>query len=276
MLLEPNAIKQFLTENYPDVTSRVLDPDHLAADCPKCKRGVALQVSQIETHRGQTRVGASFVSLFYPFFVLLKCPICSSVAVWVLYRTGEKSTIPSAADLLRVPIHEPEKIYRIASIPPEGLQEILDLPEKPATLRTAYIEAIRSLDNNCPMAAAAMFRRALQVITRDILGATPGTLASELKSLVGKENKLGLRLSKSFDNHSYILKEVGNQAAHPDRNPDLLSFTYEDAMDLHAIFLELISELFVAPAASARAVESLMQRRRIVQPPARKSSPSEE
>ena len=113
------------------------------------------------------------------------------------------------------------------------------------------------------MAAAAMFRRALQVITRDILGASPGNLASELKSLVGKENKLGVRLSRSFDNHSYLIKEIGNQAAHPDADPDLLSFTYEDAMDLHAIFLELISELFVAPAAAARAVQSLMDRRKI-------------
>ena len=222
---------------------------------------------QTEAQIVRNRQGADLVALFYPFYVTLTCPICKMVAVWLLYRMDEDPTHPSSAELLSGLPHQPEKFYRIAAIPPEGLQEVPDLPEKPTTLRTSYIEAMRSLDNNCPMAAAAMFRRALQVITRDILGASPGNLASELKSLVGKENKLGVRLSRSFDNHSYLIKEIGNQAAHPDADPDLLSFTYEDAMDLHAIFLELISELFVAPAAAARAVQSLMDRRKIVPHP---------
>jgi hypothetical protein len=184
-----------------------------------------------------------------------------------MYRMGEGSTHPTASGLLAMPIPTTEKFYRIASIPPEGLQEIPDLPENPASLRRAYIEAMRSLDNNCPMAAAAMFRRALQVITREILGAKPGTLASELNSLIGSKNKLGITLSKSFEGHSYIVKEVGNQAAHPDKDPDLLSFTSEDATDLHAIFLELVSELFVVPAAAAHAKQALMDRRKITAKP---------
>ncbi|MDE3042264.1 MAG: DUF4145 domain-containing protein, partial [Nitrospirota bacterium] len=154
-------------------------------------------------------------------------------------------------------------IYRIAAIPTEGQHEIPELPEKPKALRAAYSEAIRSLDNNCPMSAAAMFRRTLQIITRDLLGAKPSTLANELASLVGKPNKLGVVLTTSFNTYGYIIREVGNQAAHPDRDPDLLSLTHQDAQDLYEIFLKLVAELFVAPAAAQKATEGLLSRRKI-------------
>jgi hypothetical protein len=43
-----------------------------------------------------------------------------------------------------------------------------------------------------------------------------------------------------------------------------LTFTFDDATDLHAIFLELVSELFVVPAAAARGKRALIERRKIV------------
>jgi hypothetical protein len=64
MLLDAKAIKQFISENYPDVTSQILDADHLGADCPKCKRGVALQVTQINASTVKNKQGFSQVSLF--------------------------------------------------------------------------------------------------------------------------------------------------------------------------------------------------------------------
>jgi hypothetical protein len=42
------------------------------------------------------------------------------------------------------------------------------------------------MDANAQLAAAAMFRRALQIITRGLLKARPGNLASELNEIVGK------------------------------------------------------------------------------------------
>jgi hypothetical protein len=48
------------------------------------------------------------------------------------------------------------------------------------------------MDANAPLAAAAMFRRALQVITRDLLGAKPGNLGVELKEVVGKNYNGGV------------------------------------------------------------------------------------
>ena len=156
-----------------------------------------------------------------------------------------------------------EKTFRLLSIPGEAQYDIPGLPEEPASLKKAYLEAVKSIDNNCPMAAAALFRRGLQIITRDILGAKPSRLANELKSLKNKQNKLGVKLTKDFHDNAYIVKEVGNQAAHPDNDPDLLDFVPEDAENLHRIFLEIVAELFVAPEAARKAKEELFEKRKL-------------
>jgi uncharacterized protein DUF4145 len=113
---------------------------------------------------------------------------------------------------------------------------------------------------------AAMFRRALQVITRDILGAKPGNLANELREVVGK-NFNGVTITQNFADVGYIVKEAGNQGAHPDADTDLLNFTAQDADDLKAVFMELVGELFVVPAAIAKAKSEFLDRRKIAANP---------
>ena len=152
--------------------------------------------------------------------------------------------------------------YKVTSIPNDGTEEIAELPEEPVALRTAYRQAIRSMDANAYIAAASMFRRALQVITREILKATPGNLANELRSVVGTKYN-GVTVSQDFSDISYIIKEVGNQGAHPDQDPDLLDFTQQDAEDLQKIFMELVSDLFVIPQAKRKAKEDFLRRRKI-------------
>ena len=65
----------------------------------------------------------------------------------------------------------------------------------------------------------------------------------------------------------YIIKEAGNQGAHPDNDPDLLEFTSEDAQDLQNVFMELVSDLFVVPAARDKARAAFLARRKITQRP---------
>lgn len=142
------------------------------------------------------------------------------------------------------------------------MEDIDELPEKPPSLRIAYRQAIRAKDANAHIAAASMFRRAVQVITREMLGAKPGNLANELRECVGKSYD-GATVQQSFADVGYVLKEAGNQAAHPDADPDLLDFAPEDAEDLQLIFLELVSELFVVPSALKKAKADFMQRRKI-------------
>jgi hypothetical protein len=150
----------------------------------------------------------------------------------------------------------------MTSVPSEGLEDIDELPEEPPSLRIAYRQAIRAMDANAHLAAAAMFRRALQVITRDLLGTKPGNLGVELKEAVGKSYK-GAIVSEDFGNVGYIVKEAGNQGAHPDKDPDLLEFTSKDAQDLRQIFMELVSELFIVPAATRKARAEFLARRKI-------------
>jgi Domain of unknown function (DUF4145) len=121
------------------------------------------------------------------------------------------------------------------------------------------------MDANAFIAAAAMFRRALQVITRDILSAKPGNLGNELNDVVGKSYN-GVTITANFASVGYIVKEAGNQGAHPDKDPDLLDFTAEDAEDLQRIFMELVSDLFIAPEATKKAKADFLARRKITPP----------
>ncbi len=142
------------------------------------------------------------------------------------------------------------------------MEDISELPEEPPSLRIAFKQAIRAKDANAHLAAASMFRRAVQVITRDLLGVKPSTLANELKQCIGKSFN-GAVVQQNFADVGYIIKEAGNQGAHPDSDPDLLDFTPQDADDLQMIFMELVSELFVVPSAMKKAKADFMQRRKI-------------
>lgn len=118
----------------------------------------------------------------HPYSICFRCPSCKLYKIWILFNRTlieEKTNEDGETNKYRV-----EHIYRVASLPNEGLVEIPELPDSPPSLRKAYKEAIRCIDANCFLAAAAMFRRALQIITRDILGAKPGMLGNEIKSLI--------------------------------------------------------------------------------------------
>jgi len=248
MILSQDDFDQYVAETYPDVTDSLKSEHRLFEYCPYCKARMGLDVIRREyiyylTERfdapAEKRPDNN-----YPYICVFHCPDCKAERRWFLYRVNTRT-------------------YRIMSIPGDSGAEIEELPVDPPALRKAYSEAMRSFDANCPMAAAAMIRRALQVITRDILGAPQGNLGTELKWLRGKPNKLGLILSQDFHENAYIIKEAANQAAHPDEDPDLLSFTEEDARALNTIFLDLVSELFVVPEAERRAKEEMIKRRKI-------------
>jgi hypothetical protein len=65
----------------------------------------------------------------------------------------------------------------------------------------------------------------------------------------------------------YIIKEAGNQGAHPDQDPDLLEFSWEDAQDLQEIFMDMVSDLFIVPAAKEAARTAFLSRRKILPKP---------
>lgn len=252
----------YIVENYLDVTPDFDDENHHTAFCGKCHKLVGFQIVERQVAQRATPYSTDYQSDFVPpYSIYFRCPLCKTFKIWIVFQRSlkEERMVDGEAKVYGV-----NHIFRITSIPNEGTQDIPELPDNPTSLKRAYREAIRCMDANCFLAAAAMFRRALQVITRDILGATPSSLANEIKSLVGIKNKLGTILTNDFSQNSYIIKECGNQGAHPDEDPDLLEFTPDDAQSLYNIFLEIVSELFVAPEAARKAKQELLTRRKIV------------
>ena len=238
----------YITEHFQDVTGLLLK-ERVKKYCPKCEIHMGFEmVESAHNYQG----GSEFR---HPYSTLIQCPSCESSAMWLLYKIYARGSNGERLD----------RIYRLLEMPGASVFDIPGLPAEPHALRKAYNEAVRSLEANNPMAAATMFRRALQIITRNILGAKPGKLANELQEVSGK-NKLGIALSQYLQNNSYIIKEIANQAAHPDKDIDLIDFTHEDAQSLYELFLEVVSELFVIPEAKERARRDLLARRKVALP----------
>lgn len=249
----------YIEENFPEVTDKRVGQRHWDFECAHCKvvRGFSVVTIDFVRTRIMGRDGEEPIT---PKVWVFLCPVCKGMIQWLMYELQTESGAGETEEAT-------ERYFRICAIPAVGSEEIDELPEDPPQLRTAYRQAIRAMNANAYIAAAAMFRRGLQVITRNMLGAKPGNLANELKEVVGKTYN-GVTISNDFANIGYIVKEAGNQGAHPDHDPDLLEFSEQDARDLQNIFLHLASELFVVPAAIVRAREEFMARRKIAIPPA--------
>jgi hypothetical protein len=246
----------YIEENFPEVTDARMGERHWDFECSHCKVVRGFNVLTVDLARNRI-MRVSEEEPITPKVWAFMCPVCKGMIQWLMYNFktegGEEGE------------DTPDRYFRITSIPALGSEDIDELPREPPQLRTAYRQAIRAMNANAYIAAAAMFRRALQVITRNVLGAKPGNLANELKEIVGKVHN-GVIISTDFANIGYIVKEAGNQGAHPDHDPDLLEFSEQDARDLQNIFLFLVSELFVAPAAMERARADFMSRRKIIIP----------
>jgi len=241
--------KDYIRENFPDITSSHVGDDHWDLLCGKCgvvrgfdvyRRGFTTEGTQ---YRGYTSTDFQAVRT-----ELIVCPVCMNYKVLLYYK---------------IPTGDKDKYYKVTEIPEQGMQGIQELPDKPASLRKAYREAIKSAGAGAYMAAAVMFRRSLQVITRDIGKVNPGNLANELSELVGKQIN-SVTFTQDFSQVGYIIKEAGNQTAHPDEDPDLLDFTQQDASDLQTIFMSLVAEIFIAPKAAEEAKERFLQSRKII------------
>jgi hypothetical protein len=252
MFANSSELRQYVIQNFVEVTDSRINDEHWDFICTSTKCGIARGFQVIRRTQAVSQSGYGSYSGDYdaPTVYLFRCPVCKAFKQWIVYDFQSQSVM---------------HYYRLASVPGEGLEDIAELPEQPPSLRAAYREAIRAMDANANMAAAAMFRRALQIITRNILGAKPDTLDKELKQVVGTEFN-GVKIKNSFATVGYIVKEAGNQGAHPDKDPDLLDFTPTDTQDLQRIFMELVSDLFIAPTVAAKAKEEFMARRKITLP----------
>lgn len=262
MFKSSEELKHYVIANYPEVTDHRIDDNYWDLQCTHCKitRGFQVFKRQLSGNKAIVYSGNPInphvetfnIDFDAPVTYLFRCPVCKAFKQWIVYEIDRPDTSGKKR----------RHCFRVTSVPSEGLEDIAELPAEPPALRTAYRQAIRAMDANAHLAAAAMFRRAVQIITRDLLGATPGNLANELKHIVGQHYN-GATITTNFAKNAYIIKEAGNQGAHPDRDPDLIDFSPQDAQDLQDIFMQLVAELFVIPTATKKAKEDFLARRKI-------------
>jgi hypothetical protein len=113
----------------------------------------------------------------------------------------------------------------------------------PIAIAEAFAEAGRALFADCPRAAAAMARRALEAVTVD-MGETTGVLAARLAAL----SKKGILLPTLADGAKEV-RLVGNSGAHFDL---MDTVTKDDAQQLITFMRELLRYLYELPAELAR------------------------
>lgn len=260
MFNNKNDQYNYIVDNYPEVTDQRIDEHHWDLYCPQCKNTRGFQVVQtVDNGEVSDYYGEYCTDNNAPRAIYFRCPVCKAFKQWVIYKITKREGVDEEK------LEEGELVtryYRVASLPSDGLEDIDEIPPNPPELRVAYKQAIRAMNANAHIAAAAMFRRALQVITRNILNTKPGNLGVELQEVIGKKYN-SVTITNDFSDNAYVIREVGNQGAHPDQDPDLLDFTEQDAKDLQKIFLELITDLFVVPEATRKAREEFLKRRKI-------------
>ncbi len=123
------------------------------------------------------------------WFDFYKCPACSEITVWTETFQGCEASYTA------------ERIFpRAAAIP----------SETPVHVRKAYDEASKVLRISAN-AAAALARRALQMMLREELGVEARNLKSEIDAAAG-------RLPDFLIQGLHELREVGNFALHPSKD----------------------------------------------------------
>src|ERR1035438_3700627 len=176
MFKNSDELRSYVIENYPDVTDARFDDAHWDFECTKCKVTRGFQLTKRIHGMDNTTYSIIYQDADAPSTYVFRCPVCRAFKQWILYA-------------IKIPVDAKNKetrYFRVTAVPNDGLEDITELPVDPPSLRIAYKQAIRAMDANANIAAAAMFRRAVQVITRDLLGAKPGNLGRELIDVVGK------------------------------------------------------------------------------------------
>ena len=155
-------------------------------------------------------------------------------------------------------------LYELLNLPTQEMDYSLqDIPTKYTSLIETTSEAMFCMTHKKNIAAVIMFRRALQIIAKEILGGKGNTLYNQLQWLKTNPNELGIDLNEMFHDNSQLIKDVGNQGAHPDKDEDLQIFSENDVLQLHDLFLVIVTEIFIKPDKIKKIKEELKANRKL-------------
>jgi hypothetical protein len=202
--------------------------------CPHC-------LTAYHSHMRTTFLGDDRVDSWAVGFE--NCPECGKLIVKLIRGSGGDST------------ESPFRAYEEGRfVLPKAAARPPAPPEVPAPYRDDYAEACLVLPDS-PKAAAALGRRCLQGLLRDVVKVRHGDLANEIQQVLD-EQRLPPYLLKSID----AVRNVGNFAAHPTESKstgEILPVEPGEA-EWTVDFLEsLFEHLFVQPKQVERKTEKL-------------------
>lgn len=249
-----DEFEKYIRENYKLIltnNSSAISED-FAGFCDTCDKDVFLRIGS----RWKTHV---FGVDNYPFFVtfFIQCPKCKKQSFIESVVLAKPTTVGGRTT------YDYEH-YKLLQLPTQDVTfETQDIPEEYILLKKTVTEAKYNLLNSQYMSAAMMYRRALQILAKQILGAKGRTLFDQLKWLQENENNLKINLTELFHDNSKLIREVGNQSAHPEDDEDLHEFNEADANALHDLFLLLVNDVFVLPEKIKAMKVELANRRKL-------------
>lgn len=239
--------------------------------CDSCQRDVFLRIrSRRYQHYGYNSEGIPTFLIY-----LIECPRCNGKRFNQPVLLEVKTTTNKTGQIVDLENEEDfdeedystkthYELYQLYSIPTKEESFVnKDIPDIYSTLKKSVSEAMFGMTHGKYISSAIMFRRALQIIAKDILGAKGKTLYNQLEWLITNENALKVDLTNLFHDNSKLIKDVGNQGAHLDQDITLQDFTQNDVNNLHDLFLVIVNEIFIKPTKLKAIQEDLIKNRKI-------------
>ncbi|RAR72602.1 DUF4145 domain-containing protein [Flavobacterium aciduliphilum] len=260
-LLDEKEFKSYIEENFESIYKDVDDStisQQIPGTCDSCSRDVFLKIYS-ETFN-QAYYSDNGLPRFVNIFV--ECPNCRKKSFIFAVQFVDEKRIPHVTGGSSLVYKF--SLYRLYRLPIQNENYINeDIPAKYDSLRKTATEASYCLTNSKFIASAILFRRAIQILAKSVLGAKGKTLFNQLEWLKSNQNLLAIDLTEIFHENAQIIKDIGNQGAHPDDDITLHDFTKEDANGLHDLFISIIHEIFVKPEKMKALQEELKKNRKL-------------
>ena len=258
-LFDEKEFKQYIEENFECVYSAQDDAtvsQQVPGTCDSCQRDVFLNVhSESFNHPYYSDKLPRFINIF------VECPTCRKKSFTFTVQFAEQEKVPQGTGTRYQYTYKLYKLYRLPISSENYINE--DIPEKYSSLKKTANEATYCLNNSKYISSAILFRRAIQIVAKQVLGAKGKTLFNQLEWLKTNPNLLKIDLTEVFHDNTQIIKDIGNQGAHPDDDITLHDFTKDDANGLHDLFISIIHEIFVKPEKMKALQEELKKNRKL-------------
>ncbi|MCD0470723.1 DUF4145 domain-containing protein [Flavobacterium sp. JAS] len=260
-LLNEKEFKKYIEENFEriyEAEGQSSISQQVPGKCDSCNREVFLNIyskSFSEPYHNSNGL-PTFINIF------IECPSCrkKSFIFTVQFVEQKKKPLPTGGSQYEY-TYSLYKLYRLPISVENYINE--DIPEKYGSLKKTATEANYCLINSKFIASAILFRRAIQIVAKNVLGAKGKTLFNQLEWLKTNKNLLNIDLTEVFHDNTKIIKDIGNQGAHPEDDITLHDFTKEDANGLHDLFISIIHEIFVKPEKIKALQEELKKNRKL-------------